>query len=86
MSQHYSRRQKSSTEDKEPTRQNIKKVFSLSKTVALIGLFLVSLWQVLRLLMLLKGHQPSPTDKSTTTVVIKVAITAKRRFSILSIF
>ena len=58
MSQHYSRRQKSSTEDKEPTpAKHIKKVFSLSKTVALIGSILSIIVASITITNALKGHQ-----------------------------
>ena len=73
MSQHYSRRQKSSTEDKEPTpAKHIKRFFSLSKTVALIGSILSIIVASITITNALKGSSATkPTDKSTTTVVIK---------------
>ena len=74
MSQHYSRRQKSSTEDKEPTpAKHIKKGFSaFQKTVALIGSILSIIVASITITNALKGSSATkPTDKSTTTVVIK---------------
>ncbi len=74
MSQHYSRRQKTSTEDKEPTpAKHIKKGFSaFQKTVALIGSILSIIVASITITNALKGSSATkPTDKSTTTVVIK---------------
>ena len=74
MSQHYSRRQKSSKKDKEQApSKHIKKGFSaLQKTIALIGSILSIIVASITINNALKGSSSQkPTDKSTTTVVIK---------------
>ena len=74
MSQHYSRSQKSSKKDKEQVpSKHIKKGFSaFQKTIALIGSILSIIVASITITNALKGSSSQkPTDKSTTTVVIK---------------